>query len=131
MTSPNPGWKPGDKIAYDPGSYQSLDPRELSVAERYKLLIGSVIPRPIAFISTINEKGEGNLAPFSFFNGVSSNPLCLSVSFSRRADGSKKDTLINIEKNGEFVVNSAHGWFAEALVHCALFIVGAMAPGAG
>lgn len=57
--------------------------------------------------------GIGNLAPFSFFNGVSSNPPCIVISVTRKSDGSKKDTLVNIERTGEFVVNIVADWMIE------------------
>ena len=82
-----------------------LDLKNTDVKTVYKLMIGAIVPRPIAFISTVSPNAITNLAPFSFFNGVSSSPACLSVAITRKPDGSKKDTLINIEKTGEFVVN--------------------------
>ena len=70
----------------------------------YKLLTGTIIPRPIGWISTIDENGINNLAPFSYFNMVSSKPPC--VMFSTRRDNNKnKDTLNNVLQNEEFVVN--------------------------
>jgi len=83
----------------------SLDPKVLGTADSYKILIGSIVPRPIAWVSTVDSHGRTNLAPFSFFNGVSSNPPALMISIARKPDGSKKDTLNNVEKTGEFVVN--------------------------
>ena len=85
----------------------------------YKLLIGTVVPRPIAFVSTVNADGVVNLAPFSAFNFVCSNPPTLIFSITPTPEGNTKDTLRNIEANGEFVVNSANEWIAEPLVHCA------------
>lgn len=83
-----------------------IDPDTLSNQERYKLLIGSVLPRPIAFVSTISPEGVPNLAPFSFFTGVCSNPMIICFSpMIRGSDGQKKDTLRNIEATGEFVVH--------------------------
>lgn len=70
-------------------------------------MIHAIVPRPIAFVSTVDENGVVNLAPFSFFNGVSSSPPCLVFSVTKKGDGTKKDTLRNIEKNREFVVNAA------------------------
>ncbi len=70
----------------------------------YKLLTGTIIPRPIGWISTIDKNGINNLAPFSYFNMVSSDPPC--VMFSTRRDNNKnKDTLNNVLENKEFVVN--------------------------
>lgn len=82
-----------------------IDPAHISTQERYKLMIGSIVPRPIAWVSTLSPKGVPNLAPFSFFNAVCSEPPIISVSIMRRgSDGQKKDTLNNIEATGEFVV---------------------------
>ena len=70
----------------------------------YKLLTGTIIPRPIGWISTVDKKGINNLAPFSYFNMVSSDPPC--VMFSTRRDNNKnKDTLNNVLETEEFVVN--------------------------
>ena len=79
---------------------------EQSFKDNYKLLIGSIIPRPIAVVSTLNRDGSHNIAPFSFFNGVCSRPMIISFCPVLRAStGNKKDTLINIEREKEFVVN--------------------------
>ena len=118
MSSPNPAWKPGDKINAPVGEQVAIDPAALPVRDMYHLMNGTIIPRPIAFVSTINAAGVVNLAPFSFFNGVSSNPPCLMVSIAPKSDGSKKDTLRNIEETGQFVVNTASLWLAEPLVYC-------------
>ncbi len=84
----------------------TIDPEKISQQDNYKLLIGSVLPRPIAFVSTQSKDGKINLAPFSFFNAVCSKPptilFCPAI---RGSDGHKKDTLLNIEETGEFVVN--------------------------
>lgn len=84
-----------------------IDPATLDQREVYKLLIGCVVPRPIAWVSTVDLAGRRNLAPFSFFNGVGSSPLALAVAINHaagRAEG-RKDTLRNILATGEFVVN--------------------------
>ncbi len=93
----------------------SLKLSALKPIEVYKLLTGSIIPRPIALVSTVNNQGVGNLAPFSFFNGICSNPPCLMISVARKPDGGKKDTLINIEETGQFVVNSTSSWIAQPM----------------
>ena len=83
-----------------------INPEELTVKENYKLLIGSILPRPIAFISTQSITGARNLAPFSFFTGVTSNPPTIAFAPARKEPaGIKKDTLTNIEETREFVVN--------------------------
>jgi flavin reductase (DIM6/NTAB) family NADH-FMN oxidoreductase RutF len=96
---------PLSDIAPENGLY-SLNPADLGQQNCYKLLIGSVLPRPIAFVSTVSADGIPNLAPFSFFNAVASNPPSVLFTTTRRgSDGQKKDTLLNIEATGEFVVN--------------------------
>lgn len=87
-----------------------INPEDLAVAERYKLMIGSIVPRPVALVSTISIDGRANLAPFSFFNGVGSNPMMLMFCPANGADGSEKDTLRNCKPvedggTGEFVIN--------------------------
>ncbi len=85
---------------------------DLSQRDRYKLLVGCIVPRPIAFVSTVDSLGRTNLAPFSFFNGVGSDPMTVLFCPANRADGGEKDTLANckpIEEGGtgEFVVCAA------------------------
>lgn len=70
----------------------------------YKLLTGLITPRPIGWIATIDANGINNLAPFSYFNMVSSDPPCVMFS-TRRDNNQNKDTLNNVLANGEFVVN--------------------------
>jgi flavin reductase (DIM6/NTAB) family NADH-FMN oxidoreductase RutF len=72
----------------------------------HDLFAGAIVPRPIAWVSTTNLKGEHNLAPFSFFNGITWRPATLGISIVNRGDGSEKDTLRNIRETREFVVNS-------------------------
>jgi len=83
---------------------KSVDPASLSRSESYRLMIGCVVPRPIGWISTVSGAGVTNAAPFSYFGGVSSDPPTISVSVGRR-NGVQKDTWLNIEQTGEFVVN--------------------------
>jgi flavin reductase (DIM6/NTAB) family NADH-FMN oxidoreductase RutF len=73
----------------------------------YKFLIGSVIPRPIAWVSTTSADGINNIAPFSFFNGFGAAPLILGFAPMATEDRPQKDTLANIRASGEFVVNIA------------------------
>ena len=90
-----------------------INPDELDTAERYKLLIGCIVPRPIAFVSTISPDNRTNLAPFSFFNGIGSDPMTLLFCPGQRPDvDAEKDTLRNCKPRdeggtGEFVVNAA------------------------
>jgi len=78
---------------------------ELPALERYKLLIGLVIPRPIAWISTRSANGVANCAPFSFFNVFSEDPPLCVIGITPRSDGTMKHSLKNIRRTGEFVVN--------------------------
>ena len=83
-----------------------VQPAEIGERATYKLLIGSVIPRPIAWISTQDRRGIGNLAPFSFFSIVSCWPPLLAVTMTP-GDRGVKDTLRNIRSTHEYVVNIA------------------------
>lgn len=84
-----------------------IDVSTLSIADAYKILIGAIVPRPIAWVSTISEAGIANLAPFSFFNGICSNPPSLLFCPANHPDGREKDTLRNIRATRQFVVNAA------------------------
>jgi len=92
-----------------------LELAQLPPPERYKILIGLVIPRPIAWVSTWSENGVANCAPFSFFNVISEAPPLCILSFNRRSDGTLKHTLKNIRRTGEFVVNLADEGTANAM----------------
>jgi flavin reductase (DIM6/NTAB) family NADH-FMN oxidoreductase RutF len=96
-----------------------IDPGEHSPQNIYKLMVGAIVPRPIAFVSTVNAEGVPNLAPYSFFNGVCPNPpvICFSTTV-RASDGRRKDTLRNIEATGEFVVNVVSEEFAAQMNAC-------------
>jgi flavin reductase (DIM6/NTAB) family NADH-FMN oxidoreductase RutF len=85
-------------------SLLSIDPVNNTERENYKFLIGSIIPRPIAFVTTQSKDGILNGAPFSYFNIVSSNPPMISLSI-QRTSGRQKDTAINIIEKKEFVVH--------------------------
>ncbi|KOF09997.1 hypothetical protein AC739_12090 [Planococcus glaciei] len=82
----------------------SIDPTQQTERENYKLLVGTVIPRPIAFVTSMSADGLVNAAPFSYFNIVSSDPPLLSVSVQSRA-GVLKDTARNAIEAGEFVIH--------------------------
>ena len=82
-----------------------IDPIKLGPRHAHDLLTSAIIPRPIAWVSTINKDGQANLAPFSFFTGVSWSPPILVFSVVNRSNGTMKDTVINIQKVPEFVVN--------------------------
>ncbi|WP_110928729.1 flavin reductase family protein [Bacillus massiliglaciei] len=82
----------------------SIDPAQNTERENYKFLTGSIIPRPVAFVTTISKEGTLNGAPFSYFNIVSADPPMISLSIQRSA-GSQKDTARNIIEAKEFVVH--------------------------
>lgn len=83
-----------------------IDPTTISYKSVYKIMTGSILPRPIGWISSIDSSGRPNLAPFSFFNAVCSNPpTVLFCSSIRGSDGKTKDTLNNVRATNEFVVN--------------------------
>lgn len=90
-----------------------LDPSAAQPQQVYRILIGSVVPRPIAFVSTISPAGVRNLAPFSFFNAISADPplVCFSTAFREP----RKDTYVNVKSTGEFVVNIVSEEFAEKM----------------
>lgn len=92
--------------------YETIDFAMLEQPDRYKLLLGSVIPRPIAFVSTLNEDGKINLAPFSQFIIMSTDPALLGFSVGPGPRGNK-DTLRHAARTGEFVINTV----SEDLAH--------------
>ena len=104
-----------------------FNPTEMKERDAYQLLIGSVVPRPIAFISSIAPDGTRNLAPFSFFMGLTGDPPTIAVSVNRKGfrrdrttgeivqAGLSKDTRYNIEATGEFVVNLVTEEIGEAM----------------
>jgi flavin reductase (DIM6/NTAB) family NADH-FMN oxidoreductase RutF len=98
---------------------RALDPAQIAPSDTYKLMIGMIVPRPIAFVSTIDASGVRNLAPFSYFTGCSTNPpvvcFCAAV---RTGPRPHKDTLENIRATGEFVVNIVSEEFAEQMNAC-------------
>ncbi len=101
-----------------------ITPEELEPSKRYKLLIGSVVPRPIALVSSLSPQGVVNLAPFSYFNAVGHMPLALMFSISKKPDLTEKDTLRNVRPpseggTGEFVINLAIEHYAAQVAECA------------
>jgi flavin reductase (DIM6/NTAB) family NADH-FMN oxidoreductase RutF len=92
-----------------------LNPENLTQKDVHKLLIGSVVPRPIAWVSTISADGVPNLAPFSYFTIASTQPPMLLFCPQRRVDGSIKDTQRNVEATGEFVLHIVNQALAEPM----------------
>ena len=95
-----------------------IDPATLSEDAAYYWQIATIVPRPIAWVSTLNEDATANLAPFSFFTGVGSEPPTCLICVSRKGrtdPGAKKDTWLNIERTGELVINVVPDALADAM----------------
>src|SRR6202167_987492 len=102
----------------EPASREMLafDPADHSPNDIYKLMVGSIVPRPIALVSTVDEGGIRNVAPFSYFTACSSNPpVVVFCPILRPTPPMAKDTLRNITATREFVVNIVSEEFAEAM----------------
>lgn len=99
--------------------YDEFISKDMASAALYKLMIHTILPRPIAWVSTLNENDSVNLAPFSFYNGVTGSPPTIMFSVSRKADGEWKDTYRNIVNRKEFVVNNVIEPAFEAMVDTA------------
>jgi flavin reductase (DIM6/NTAB) family NADH-FMN oxidoreductase RutF len=96
-----------DTVGFD---FAALTPRE-----RYKILIGTVVPRPIAWVTTMDAEGRVNAAPFSFFNCLSADPAIVALGVEFRPDGEPKDTGRNIRASGVFTVNIVSDALVEAM----------------
>ncbi|MGO7531720.1 flavin reductase family protein [Rhizobium leguminosarum] len=96
----------------------SFDFQQLTERQRYKLMIGTIIPRPIALVTTVDENGRINAAPFSFFNCLSADPPILAIGVENNADMSFKDTGHNIRMTEVFTVNIVSFAIAEAMHVC-------------
>jgi flavin reductase (DIM6/NTAB) family NADH-FMN oxidoreductase RutF len=92
----------------------------LNARERYKLLIGTVIPRPIAFVTTVDESGCVNAAPFSFFNCLSADPPIVAIGVENHEDMSFKDTGRNIRRTEQFTVNIVDDAMMDGMNVCAV-----------
>src|SRR5437867_7301098 len=92
-----------------------IDVSRAGTQEAYQALIEVVTPRPIAWVTSVDPEGRVNLAPFSFYNAFSGNPPVVVFSPTLRRDGSRKDTLRNVEATGEFVLNAAVEPLAEKM----------------
>jgi flavin reductase (DIM6/NTAB) family NADH-FMN oxidoreductase RutF len=92
-----------------------IDVANTPVVDVYHTLVGVVTPRPIAWVTTVDREGRVNLAPFSFFNAFGANPPVVVFSPTNRRDGTKKDTLLNVEATGEFVVHASVAPLAEKI----------------
>ncbi|HWL81197.1 MAG TPA: flavin reductase family protein [Roseomonas sp.] len=101
-----------DSVGFD---FARLSPRD-----RYKLLIGTVVPRPIAWVTTVGPEGRPNAAPYSFFNCLSADPAIVALGIEFRPDGAPKDTARNIRACGCFTVNIVSDALVEAMNVCAV-----------
>ena len=97
-----------------------FDFADLTAKERYKLLIGTVIPRPIAFITTLSKDGRRNAGPFSFFNVLTHDPAIVAIGVENYEDGRMKDTSRNIRDTEEFTVHIVDDALAAQMEICAV-----------
>ncbi|WP_207416236.1 flavin reductase family protein [Roseomonas haemaphysalidis] len=95
--------------------HTGFDFSRLSPRDRYKILIGTVVPRPIAWVTTVDAEGRVNAGPFSFFNCLSADPAIVALGVEVKADGAPKDTGRNIRATGFFTVNIVSDALAEAM----------------
>src|SRR5271156_351475 len=110
-----------DAMAKAPGEQPNdvtFDFRELSARDKYKLMIGTVVPRPIALVTTVDPNGRVNAAPFSFFNCLSADPPILALGVENHPDMRFKDTGLNIRLTEVFTVNIVSHAIAEAMHVC-------------
>lgn len=112
MTPTRPGEAASPTVTFD---FAKLSPRE-----RYKLLIGAVVPRPIALVTTVDSRGVVNAAPFSFFNCLSADPAILALGVEYRPTGGQKDTGRNVRETLAFTVNIVSDALIEGMNACAV-----------
>ena len=96
-----------------------IDFEQLDAASAYKLIAGTVVPRPIALVTTRNPDGGTNAGPYSFFNAFSEDPPLVVLGLGSRPDDTMKDSTVNIRRTGEFVVNMVDESILPAMVDCA------------
>ncbi|KAK3235010.1 hypothetical protein CYMTET_54766 [Cymbomonas tetramitiformis] len=113
---PHPTWTAGQKQPNPFGHSRTVSFRSTDVVggSCYPLVISAYIPRPIALVSTISKNGVVNMAPFSYSGAMSHDPPIIAFSVCRKPGGMKKDTLDNIEENGEMVIHIMSEWFVNA-----------------
>lgn len=99
----------------EPATHSTFDFASLPPSDAYKLLASTVLPRPIAWITTEDTEGRINAAPYSFFNVLSSNPPLMAIGFSGAPDRDGKDSLANIRATGQLVVNLVSEELAQAM----------------
>ncbi|MBS1958697.1 MAG: flavin reductase family protein [Bdellovibrionales bacterium] len=121
MSTPE-GKPTGNPTGKSTGKFVSTHFDEITRAERYFFMTSTIVPRPISIVGTIDEQGRDNLAPFSYFNAISSDPPALMFSMGKKknrqtGEVTHKDTLANILKNKEFVVHIAQAAQVEIVDH--------------
>lgn len=99
--------------------HQEIDFESLGGPEAYKLLAGTIVPRPIALVTTLADTGTVNAAPYSFFNVLSADPPLVALGLENRRDGTPKDTAQNIEAREDFTINIVSAEMATAMAACA------------
>ncbi len=92
-----------------------INPKNISAREAFQVFVGVITPRPIAWVSTVDNQGRNNLAPFSMYSMLSTVPAIVGFGVSAYRDGKKKDTIRNIEANKEFVINVVTEDLAQAM----------------
>jgi flavin reductase (DIM6/NTAB) family NADH-FMN oxidoreductase RutF len=92
-----------------------FDPDGMSKQDIYNVLVGMSNPRPLVWVSTVGQNGVNNLAPFSFFSVISAKPALVGLSVGSKRGGQKKDTILNIEYTGDFVINTVNEELAESM----------------
>lgn len=97
-----------------------FDFTQIAAQDRYRLLTNFIGPRPIALVTTLGEDGNNNAAPMSFFNVFSHDPAIVILGIQTRLDGTEKDTVVNIRRTGEFVVNMVDMAIADQMLICGL-----------
>jgi flavin reductase (DIM6/NTAB) family NADH-FMN oxidoreductase RutF len=112
LSQVRPAGAPAPVVAFD---FAALSPRD-----RYKLLIGAVVPRPIALVTTVDARGVVNAAPFSFFNCLSADPAILALGVEYRTTGGQKDTGRNVRETLAFTVNIVSDALVERMNVCAV-----------
>ena len=100
------------------GSQLEIDIEALAARDRYKLMAGLIVPRPIALVTTVSAGDVMNAAPFSMFNMLGEDPPLVLLSINRRDDESRKDTAVNIRRTGEFVVHMTDEPMAHKMHRC-------------
>jgi len=103
-----------------PSSHTHFDFAQLTERERYKILIGTVIPRPVALVTTVSMDGVPNAGPFSFFNVLTHDPAIVAIGVENYADMRFKDTARNIRETGEFTVHIVDDALVSQMEICAI-----------